>query len=80
MYSCLKVNNNHKRQANGTKTWVIKQKIQFWDYTKSVKHIEILVIIEVDIFSIHAQLLKAVFFLESKRFPKLVFHNSVMSF
>lgn len=70
MYSCLKVNNNHKKQANGTKTWVIKQKIQFWDYTKSAKHIEILVIIEVDIFSIHVRLLKAVFFLESKRLPQ----------
>ena len=71
MYSCLKVNNNHKRQANGTKTWVIKQKIQFWDYTKSVKHIEILVIIEVDIFSIHVQLLKAVFFSRKQEVTKI---------
>ena len=55
MYTFLKVNDKHERQANGTKMWVIKQKFQFWDYTKCVKHINILVIIEVHIFSIYVQ-------------------------
>ena len=29
MYTFLKVNDKHERQANGTKMWVIKQKFQF---------------------------------------------------